>query len=70
MYDLFCKVTLVDYSSNFIEHPFGVTIINPCDNPYGISMVAGQAMENQEYTITDPAVTYQAPEFVADPVFC
>ena len=48
--------------------PFTITVINPCDNPVELNESA--SLENQEYTITEGAVTYQVPKFEVDPPFC
>jgi len=47
--------------------PFVITIVDPCDNPVGVTP---STLSAQEYTITQTSFTYQVPVFVSNPTWC
>ena len=49
--------------------PFTIEVVNPCDMPSENSIQVS-AFEDQEYTITGNAVTYQIPPFVSSLDWC
>jgi len=50
-----------------LADPFVITIIDPCDKPYGLTE---SIFVNQEYTLTQGAKSYQIPVFTPDPAWC
>ena len=68
-YPIKYRVYHTNYSPNIVTLaiPFVITTSDPCDKPVGLTE---SAFENQEYTITDDAKTYQIPVFTPDPSWC
>ena len=53
-------------------YPFKVRIIDPCDNPESLSAPKEdfQKIVEFDYTITQAALSYQAPAFIPTPIWC
>ena len=69
LYPIKYRVYHTIYTMNVVTRvdPFTVTIVDPCENDATILSVG---LQNQAYTITDTAKTYQMPEYVVKPTWC
>ena len=65
----------IRYSVGYDQYPFNVelsqvftiTILDPCDQP---TSIIGPSLVDQEYTLTDNAVSYQIEPFITEPTWC
>ena len=69
IYNISYRAYFTNYSGIIAqaEDAIVITIIDPCDS---INDISSQDFEDQTYTITDDAVTYQIEPFTVDPSWC